>query len=228
MTKSKKLIIIGTGETARIAYTYFSSDSVYDVIAFSVESKFIDKEEEMGLPIVPFEELENKFPSDEFDCHVAISFTNLNAIRALMYEKTKEKGYNLASFISSQAYVAPNAEIGDNCFLYNHVSVGPFAKVKNNTILCSGVLVSHSSELGNHIFAAPGAAIGGFTKVGDFSFLGLNCTIVDKLSLSEKSLISAGAFLTKSTDTPNLYAGHPAEDSKLSSELYFRMNGGVL
>ncbi|HEC1754848.1 TPA: sugar O-acyltransferase, partial [Campylobacter lari] len=32
----KKLIIIGTGETASLAYEYFTNDSDYNIIAFAI------------------------------------------------------------------------------------------------------------------------------------------------------------------------------------------------
>lgn len=38
--KKEKLIIIGEGETANIAYEYFTFDSEYEVIAFSVERNY--------------------------------------------------------------------------------------------------------------------------------------------------------------------------------------------
>ncbi len=37
MGKTRKLIIVGAGEFAEIAYEYFSYDSEYDVVAFAVE-----------------------------------------------------------------------------------------------------------------------------------------------------------------------------------------------
>lgn len=38
-----KLVIIGDGAFAEIAYEYFTHDSVYDVLAFSVEKEYIKK-----------------------------------------------------------------------------------------------------------------------------------------------------------------------------------------
>jgi FlaA1/EpsC-like NDP-sugar epimerase len=39
--KSKKVIIIGVGETADLAYNYFMLDSDYDVVAFAVDKEYI-------------------------------------------------------------------------------------------------------------------------------------------------------------------------------------------
>jgi glutamyl-tRNA reductase len=36
--KEKKLVVIGDGETAEMAYEYFTYDSAYEVVAFAVEA----------------------------------------------------------------------------------------------------------------------------------------------------------------------------------------------
>ncbi|NBL01136.1 MAG: sugar O-acyltransferase, partial [Erysipelotrichia bacterium] len=41
MEKTKKLIIVGSGETGLIAYEYFQFDSSYEVVAFSVNEQYI-------------------------------------------------------------------------------------------------------------------------------------------------------------------------------------------
>ena len=38
MKKNKKLILVGAGELAEIAYEYFTHDSEYEVVAFSVHT----------------------------------------------------------------------------------------------------------------------------------------------------------------------------------------------
>ena len=38
-----KLIIVGDSAFAEIAYEYFTNDSNYEVVAFSVEDKFLSK-----------------------------------------------------------------------------------------------------------------------------------------------------------------------------------------
>lgn len=40
MKKEKKLVIVGSGEFAEIAYEYFTYDSEYEVVGFAVEKEF--------------------------------------------------------------------------------------------------------------------------------------------------------------------------------------------
>ena len=54
---NEKLVIVGAGEFAEIAYHYFSCWSPYEVVAFSAEKDFIDKERVFNLPVFPFEKV---------------------------------------------------------------------------------------------------------------------------------------------------------------------------
>ena len=54
----KKLVIFGAGQTAEVAHFYFSNDSAYDVAGFTVDAEYITEESLYGLPVVPFEEVE--------------------------------------------------------------------------------------------------------------------------------------------------------------------------
>ena len=51
-----KLIIIGAGETAMMAYEYFTEDSTYEVAAFAVDSEFLEESTIYGCPVHPLEE----------------------------------------------------------------------------------------------------------------------------------------------------------------------------
>ena len=54
----EKLIIVGDSAFAEIAYEYFTYDSDYEVVAFSVEKAYLKRNRLFGLPAVPFEDLE--------------------------------------------------------------------------------------------------------------------------------------------------------------------------
>ena len=57
--KNKKLIIIGAGETANLAYEYFTHDSEYEVVAFSVNKDYLKETTFKGLPVVEYENIDN-------------------------------------------------------------------------------------------------------------------------------------------------------------------------
>ena len=89
---NKKLIIIGNTGNAKLAHYYFETDSEYEVVAFSVNKKFIKEEEYCNLPVVAFESIESLYPKDQFHLFVAIGYTNMNKIREKIYTSCKQKG----------------------------------------------------------------------------------------------------------------------------------------
>src|SRR4051812_8793695 len=104
MSKDRKLIVVGDGEFAEIAHEYFTHDSPYQVAGFAVEAAYRTRAEFCGLPVVPFEDVETHFPPAEFDAYVAVTYTQLNRVRARLYRAAKAKGYRAASYVSSRAF----------------------------------------------------------------------------------------------------------------------------
>lgn len=59
----RPLIVFGLTEMAQLAHLYFSKDSTYEVIAFTVDFEYIKGATAYcGLPIVPFESVAETYP----------------------------------------------------------------------------------------------------------------------------------------------------------------------
>src|SRR5437763_6920796 len=89
----RQLVIVGDGEFAEIAYEYFTYDSPHRVVGFAVERDFLTRDRLYDLPVVPFEEVQTHFAPAEHAAFVAVTFTQLNRVRARLYRAVKEKGY---------------------------------------------------------------------------------------------------------------------------------------
>ncbi|BCK18644.1 UDP-N-acetylbacillosamine N-acetyltransferase [Vibrio cholerae] len=210
--KNKKLVIIGAGELARIAFEYFTYDSSYDVFAFSVNKEFIESSEINGIPVVEFEELERIYPPSEYEAFVAIPATKLNRVRTRLFNEAKNKGYKLATYISSSAFVWRNAEIGENCFIFENNTIQPFVKIEDNVILWSGNHIGHRTVIRANSFITSHAVISGYCEIGSGSFVGVNAIFNDKTSLAANSIVGSGAVVTKKLKTEEgVYIGNPAK-----------------
>ena len=62
---NSRIVIVGAGEQAEIAYEYFTHDSPYDVAAFAVEAAYRKRDELFRLPVVDFETLADSYPPGE-------------------------------------------------------------------------------------------------------------------------------------------------------------------
>src|SRR5258708_5133119 len=125
MQKTAKLVIIGDTAFAQIAYQYFQYDSSYEVVAFSVEEKYLKQKELFGLPVIAFEKLESHLSPSEHSFFAAVVYSNLNRLRTRLYKTAKEKGFAPASYISNCAFVWRDVELGEHCFIFENNVVQP-------------------------------------------------------------------------------------------------------
>ena len=132
------LVIVGASAIAEVAYEYFSHDSGYRVVAFAVEEAFLDRDEIFGLPVVPFEQVAERYDPGAHSMFVAIGYGQMNRVREDFVGRARHLGYPLASYVSSEAFVWPNVEIGEHCFLLEHIVVQPFVTIGDNVTLWSG------------------------------------------------------------------------------------------
>src|SRR5687768_6686289 len=114
--KHKKIILFGDSAFAEIAYEYFTHDSEYTVVAFTVSKSFLKKDQLFGLPVVAFEDIAELYPPSFHQMHIALVYNSMNRIRMKFYNEAKANGYTLANYVSSKAFIWHNAVIGDNCF----------------------------------------------------------------------------------------------------------------
>ena len=195
MEKTRKLVIIGDSAFAEIAYEYFTHDSEYEVVAFSVEREFLRRTELFGLPEVAFETLEDLYAPDSHHFFAAHVYTQLNALRTRLYTEAKRKGYAPASYISPHAFVWRNCEIGEHCFIFENNVVQPFARIGDNVILWSGNHIGHHSVVKSNCFISSHVVVSGFVEIGESCFVGVNTTMANNISIGKNCLIGAAALV---------------------------------
>jgi sugar O-acyltransferase (sialic acid O-acetyltransferase NeuD family) len=207
----KKLIIFGSGDIAQLAYYYFTSDSQYDVVAFTVDREYIISEKFCELPVVPFEDIANHYPPDVFYIFIALSYSKLNLLRRDKFEQAKCLGYTLASYISSRATVLNDYQFGENCFVLEDNTIQPFVKVGNNVTLWSGNHIGHHSVIKDHTFLASHIVVSGGVIVGEQCFIGVNATLRDHITVGDRCVVGAGALLLGDAEPDGIYKGTATE-----------------
>ena len=212
----KKLIIFGIGEQAEMAYYYFKNDSKYDIVAFTVDKKYIDKETFFDLPIVEFESIENVYSEEEYELFIAIGYNKINKLREEKYLLCKEKGYKIASYISSKASIFTD-KIGENCFILEDNTVQPYVEIGNNVTLWSGNHIGHHSIIQDNCFVTSHVVISGGCEIGENTFIGVNATLRDHIKIGKSNVIGAGALILSDTEDSKVYMANPTEASKVPS-----------
>ena len=213
----KPLVIFGSGDIAQLAHYYFSTDSNYEIVAFTVDANYIKESEFCGLPVVAFEDVAKNYPPDSYDFFIALSYSKLNAVRKEKFLAAKEMGYKLVSFISSRATVLNEGRIGENCFIFEDNTIQPFVTIGNNVTLWSGNHIGHHSVIHDHTFIASPVVISGGVEIGEQCFVGVNATLRDHIKIGDRCVVGAGALLLADAAPEGVYIGTATERSKVPS-----------
>ena len=213
----KPLVIFGSGDIAQLAHYYFSSDSNYEVVAFTVDAAYLTATEFCGLPVVSFEELANLYAAETHEIFVALSYSRLNQLRKEKYLAAKALGYRIASYVSSHATVLNEGRMGDNCFILEDNTIQPFVTIGNNVTLWSGNHIGHHSTIHDHCFIASHVVVSGGVEIGEQCFIGVNATLRDHIKVGEKCVIGAGALLLTDAEPEGVYIGQATERAKVPS-----------
>lgn len=213
----KPLVIFGSGDIAQLAHYYFSIDSEYEAIAFTVDRNYIKESEFCGLPVIAFEDVVEKYPPELYHFFVALSYSKINAIRKEKFLAAKESGYKLASFVSSHASVLNGGLIGENCFIFEDNTIQPFVRIGNNVTLWSGNHIGHHSVIRDHTFIASHVVVSGGVEIGEQCFIGVNATLRDHIKVGDRCVVGAGALLLADAAPEGVYIGAATERSKVPS-----------
>lgn len=192
-----KLIIFGNTEFAEIAYEYFTHDSDYEVVAFCVHRVYINKEEIFGLPLVAFEDIVELYAPAEHAFFGACVYTKLNRLRTQVYLEAKAFGYEIASYVSSYAFVWRNVKLGEHVFISENVVLQPFVEIGRNVVFWSGSVIAHHSKVLDNCFIASHSVINGGVVIGKNCFLGANSNVNNGIVVSDDCFVSSGGMVLK-------------------------------
>ncbi|MEQ8355627.1 MAG: acetyltransferase [Kiloniellaceae bacterium] len=216
MNPTGKVVLYGREELARLVCYCLTHDSPLEVAGFTVTAAEMPRggipgNALFGLPLVPFETVEESFPPASHELLVAIGPHEVNQPRAARFAESRAKGYRFASYISSRAQLWPDLEIGEGSMIFENVVVEAFSRIGENSILRANVHVSHDGRIGDHVFLAPRVALAGKCGIGDHCFLGINTTLRDTVQVAPRCVVGAGAVVARSTEPDGLYVGVPAK-----------------
>jgi sugar O-acyltransferase (sialic acid O-acetyltransferase NeuD family) len=212
------VIIFGIADFASLGHFYLKHDTKHKVVAFSVSAEFMPHDRNFeGLPVVPFEEVEQTYPPADYRFFAPMSHRKMNRLRESIYKQIKGKGYEMISYVSSKATVWPEARIGDNCFILEDNTLQPYTPIGNNVVLWSGNHIGHHGVIHDHVLFTSHVVLSGHCTVESFCFFGVNATIRDGLKLGEGSLIAMGANVIGDTEPWGVYKGSPAKKGQVRS-----------
>jgi sugar O-acyltransferase (sialic acid O-acetyltransferase NeuD family) len=219
---TKNAVIFGTGGFAEVVDFYLAHDSDYRVVGFTATVDAIKANEFIGRPVVPFDEVEKRFPSTDHDMFIAVGYAKLNALREEFCRVARGRGYRLLSYVCSKSTTWDISNIGDNVFIFEDNTIQPFTSIGSGTILWSGNHIGHHSTIGEYCFITSQVVLSGYCRVGNRCFLGVNCTISDDTTIADDNIIGPGALIQKDTAPGEVYVAERTKKFPKDSKRFFR------
>jgi sugar O-acyltransferase (sialic acid O-acetyltransferase NeuD family) len=213
----QKVIIFGLGEISQIAKLYLDNSLDFEVVAFTIDKEYKNKEEFEALPVIEFDNIEKYFCINKYKMFIPLSYTKLNKLRESKFTEAQEKGYKFISYISPNARISKHSSIGKNCFIFEDNTIQPFVIIEDNCILWSGNHIGHHSTIKKNCFIASHVVISGGCEIGENTFIGVNATLRDHIKTGKSNVIGAGALILGDTEDNKVYMEKATEVSRVPS-----------
>lgn len=194
----KKLIIVGLGETACIAYEYFQQSSSVQIVGFAINRAYHNVTIFQGLPVYVLEDFPQLHNSNDYVFFVAISGGRCNQDRTRVFNfVVNTLNADCINYISKFSNVATSCKIGTNNLIMEMASLQYNITLGSNCIVWNAVQICHSSTIGDNVYLAPNAVICGFCKIGNNTYIGANVTVINNVTIGANCFISAGLLIKK-------------------------------
>jgi sugar O-acyltransferase (sialic acid O-acetyltransferase NeuD family) len=218
-----KVIVFGLEKMAQLAHFYLTNDSPHEITAFTVDGEFIHQDQFIGLPVVPFEDIQTLYPPEDFKMFIAIGYKRLNKLREDKFNAAKSKGYQLVSYLSSKSSHWGDTLIGQNCLILENQVIMPFVTIGDNVSISSGNHLGHDISIGDHCFLTSHIVVCGGVKIGQRCFIGANVTIRDGVTIGSECIIGAGSLILNDVEDKQVFVAKATDPYPLDSEGFQRM-----
>lgn len=195
----KKVIIFGNGDFARLMKYYIDNDTDWIVECFTTESDYINEKEFLGVPLIPFEDLEKNYCPSNHQIILGIGYSNMNKKREEIFYKCKRKGYFVSNYIHSSSLVQTDF-IGEGTIILENTLVQPFAKIGVANLIWCNVAIAHDDIIGDFNTLAGSTSLCGFVTIKNNCYLGNRCMVFDHITLEDYTLVGAGADVKKNSN----------------------------
>ncbi|WP_341214061.1 NeuD/PglB/VioB family sugar acetyltransferase [uncultured Limimaricola sp.] len=205
----KPVVLFGLGSMSQRLRYYL--DVVMDrrVVAVTVDREHATVQDFEGLPVVPFDRVQEFFPPETHAMFVCVGYADRNIGRARVFAAAREMGYELPAAIDPRA-IRNNAAIGDGSWIAEGVMLGVFSRIGCGCLINPGTAIAHHTAVGDFCYLAGNVTIAGDCRIGERTMLGAGAIVRDGVEIAPGSLIGAGAVVLRSIETSGIYTGNPA------------------
>ena len=219
-----KVVIFGAGKIADVVFQTAERSPDLEPVAFTVDRDYVTAATFNHLPVVPFEEVEARFPPSEYAMFVALGYHRLNGLRADRVAQARAKGHRLVSVVDPEAHLPSSVRFGDNCFIMEHACVQPGVTLGENVFVFGGATIGHHSTIGDNCWITSNANISGIVTIGRNTFVAIGATIANNIDVGSDCFLGANALITKNLPDGAVVIQQPSEIIRLNSKQFLKLS----
>jgi sugar O-acyltransferase (sialic acid O-acetyltransferase NeuD family) len=217
------VVIFGTGKGSHAAFRYLTHDSPHKVCGFTVDPAYKTADTFNDLPVIGFDQVEQRFPPGEFHMFVPMGFQRMNRLRYEKYSEAKAKGYPFVSYVSSSIPRIGELEIGENCLILQNQSINLDVKIGNNVVMWSGNQIGDNSQIMDNVWISSHVCIAGNVIIKPFCIIGINASISHNVTVGEECFVGANALITQDAEPKGVYVVESTKRSPMTSDRFMAM-----
>ena len=115
------------------------------------------------------------------------------------------------SYIHPSTVVGKNTSIGQGVFVYPMCAIYSNSTIDNDVLIHGHGFVAHGVRIKQGTIFAPRVSVSGSTTVGEYCFVGIGATLIDKVKVCNRAYIGAGAVVVDDIILAGTYIGVPAK-----------------
>ena len=206
---TKPLLILGTGVLAVEIADLASEVPGFRVAGFveNMDRKRCNETLE-GLPILWVDDIADLARTHWAVCGLATTH------RGRFSDQTDAVGMSFATLVHPTARVSPTAVLGEGSIVSSGAVIAAQVRLGRHVFVNRGAMVGHHTTIGDFCTLGPGVNIGGLGRISERVFLGIGAIVVDRISIGARSVVGAGALVTKDVPARVQVIGAPARITK--------------
>ncbi len=158
---------------------------------------------------------DNEYPTFEEiqkNKNIPIAFgIGANSVRAKLFDKVKNYGFEIATLIHPSAVISPSAKIGVGTVVMPNVVVNAKAIVGDGVILNSGCIVEHECVIEDFVHISPNVALAGAVKVGKLTHIGIGSNVLQGRIIGKNVIVGGGSMVIRNIEDNQKVVGVPAK-----------------
>ena len=219
-----KIIIFGIGKISDVISYYFENNTKLEIVAYTVDDKYVTSNIFRGKPVIPFSKLEKTLPPDDHKAFVALGYQDLNKLRETKCFELKDKGYDLVSYIGKGPGISNDLIFQENCFVMDGALIHPNVIIGSNVFIWSGAMIGHHTNIEDNCWFTSCSNISGGVNIGCNAFFAVNSTVANSLVIGENCFFGANCLITKCVPDNSVFIEQSSSKFRLNSFQFLKIS----